>query len=1504
MKRLSWLLCLCLCLLGAFGSLASAQLAWDPKEMMGVDEIFPGMQGYGKTVYEGTKVETFDIEVIGVLRKIDFGFDMILIKVTSGPVVDRKLQTVAGMSGSPIYIDDKLIGAYAYGWNFQQEPIAGVTPIGAMLECTKPGAGDPALIGSLAPRGKVIAIGDKLITRVKVAATPTEAAALQAKADPTTMVLAPVSAPVMVSGFPEKAMKPLRQLLGQYNLRAEPGPGAVDGQAPKLEAGSAVAVSLMEGDANMSAVGTVTYVKGDAVLAFGHPFFGMGKTDMPMDAAYVHGIVNSGESSFKLASPMGQVGTLTSDRRFAVGGTIGQKPTTFPVTLYLKDPARKLNRTYSVEMIHNPNFTPFMLYVWVLYNGSSEVGDLMTDEGTFTARTVISTDKMGDIEQNMVVSPLVNQDFVPLGDFYLLSDLLMQNPYEPVSLKRVTIEMNYTPERNFAIIEKITPDRLVAHPGDTVNFAVKIRPYGKPVETQQASVKVPDYASDPAMAVLVAGGAHGMQLKSLLEPMPVPEEGVKGLVRWFTQVPSGNNILTTQLFPSPSYGYRGRMLRDMPLPLLDLLQLTDVTGAVPTSSGRNSRSSDEEQEDTSNAGMNTRPTSYTTMRSEPFVLLGGQVALIKIETEESTMSAGHDGFNFGFDVPVLSASQTADQRAGNPSPDSEEEIVRYAPWFTPQQRMRQEILKANLPVLPGAAVRPNLPRLRYPSLGQPLPLSFFVTPHERAKKDVNAKPTPDANPDEETGPDDETMPEDETGGDDGSSSGENVLLTAKRPSWGLTGRADFLRGKHLGTGVTSKGMLVLLPAARSVLQTADVIPWKMVSTAKGTYVIGWNSNKVLRLTANGSETVFPANDKDGARIDAITAIAAKKDGNLLIGAWPTQQVLEISPDGAVLKNWSVPGSMIWSLAETTNGVKYAGCDQGGLYLLHDRDDNAVQVAASVPDKHIYTLAAGPKGELYVGTYPRGKVYRMKTDGYLESIFETRGAVTSLAVDKKGNVYAGTSPICRVTRISPDGTQSEIMRGLGRGNRHVLALQMLGDDLYAATGPAGGIYRIAQPDTQDAEVTAVFAREDLRNGAEVANGVTGAESLMVNALAPANDGSLLAAASSPGQVLKLEPRLQGAFLSSVLQTPAVARWGQLDIHVRTQRGQAVVVESRSGNTAIPDDTWGAWKTLSADGAELTNAPANFAQFRVRMTGTATSSPVLEYARLFYQPVNQAPQVKLDAPKPGEFWNGTKEIRWNGHDPDGDKLTYTIFISKDDGATWNQLSRPSESEEAADEPAPTGDKPQAKPGKPGKPAAKPAPAADPKPEPKKDEPKPKQQTEVHESSISWDSKSVADGAYRVKIVVSDKYARPTDAKTAEAMSGRFVVDNTLPVVASDDKVYGWEKMKRLEITDNLTPLVGGRFKIDDGPWIALVAEDGMFNSKHEFVLLVSPDGVIDLPAGTHKVALQVKDSAENMVDKTYTLVIGEKPPQPTSTVRSLPVGEGNQKDLADLILQGLQ
>lgn len=1510
-KRLGWLVVYMALWLVICMNAASAQLQWDPKEFMGIEEIKPGMVGYGKTVFKGTKIETFDVEVIGVLRKVDFGFDMILIKITSGPVVEKKLQTVDGMSGSPIYINDRLIGAYAYGWNFQQEAIGGVTPIKAMLECSLPGAVDPPLTGNLVPSNKVLHIGDRLITHVSVAATEQDGEALQAKSAPTTMVLTPVSTPIFVSGMSDKALGPLQKLLGRYNLRVMAGPGDVEGPAPPLEAGSAVAVSLVEGDANLSAVGTVTYVKGNTVLAFGHPFMGIGKIDLPMAPAYVHGVLSSSLSSFKLASAFSNIGRVHSDRSYAVAGTIGEKASTIPVSLYLTDKSRNFTRRYMVEMMDHPDFSPLLLYQYVIYSGVMQMGDLMSDEGTFTGRMLVKTDKLSDIDHQVVVSPRTSFFEMPFANFYLLTDLLQTNPYEEVKIDSIFVDVSYQPGKNYAQVEKVIADRPVARPGETVNLTVKVRPYGKALETYTVPVQVPENATEPVMLVAVAGGVMWPMLRMYDRPFPLPEQGMKGIVNWLTTAPPTTSLITAKILPAPSYGYRGRMLRDLPVQILDLLRFAD-TGLMPQAAG----GSGEER-----AGMQAvqgaMPTAYITSQEIPYVTLGVQIVGIAVETEDRAVQPTSVKSGFSLQLPVLSSSLAINR----PSP-GDEPSEKYEPssswtmWMSPLHRARfAELERAMRMADPQPLMKPVMPVLVEHRTMNTLPLSLsqvgtarqggspeVMVPGEEGMEDETDITAEESALDEDM---EEEVGEEESGIDSYASMKD--LLTKRQASWGLVGRDDFLRGKHLGTGVTSKGNLVLVPSVRSLYQTTDMVPWKVVTVGDNTFVTGWNSNKIIRIGLDGKDDVFFTRD---GQVEAITALAADANGNLLIGTWPEQHVVMISPDGKVVNDWQLPGNAIWELVVTADGRRFAATDGGMVYQLRDDKQVPLAVACSVPDKHVVAMIADGN-DLLLATSPRGKVYRLDKNNQLRSVYEGKTTVTSLAVDKAGNLYVGASPNCQVIRISPDGLLQEVMRGMGRGNRHVLAMRMVGNDLYVATGPAGGIYRVSNPAGQDFEVTAIFAREDLRNGAE-SEGV-GPESVMVNALAVNRRGELLAAASTPGQVLKLEPRKQGAFLSTVLQTPVVAKWGRLDLQMDVANGQKLVIESRSGNTAVPDGTWSPWSPVAQDWSELTSPPATYAQFRVTMAGT-DASPSLTYARLFYQPTNRAPIIRLTSPKAGMYWSGTKEIRWEANDPDEDELTYTVFTSADRGKTWQQIVRIDKDEDEgvgskdADKPSPSAaKKTEGTPQGEKKPDAAAATAEEPKEAAKPAKPKKAPNGEVKTTSIPWDTKSAADGVYLIRVVATDKYAKPTDPKSAEVISGLITVDNTAPTVKLEDKVYGWETVEQFVVTDSQSPIVGGKYRIDDGPWTALVADDGIFNRRQELVKMVAPGGAVKLTKGEFKLQIQVLDAAGNLLDKTITVMSGEQAPRPQARIDFLPVEQAagvNDLQLLDIMLRGLQ
>lgn len=1504
MRRINWLFGVMLLLLGASAFSASAKLTWDDKEFMSIREISPGMRGYGKTVFQGTKIETFNIEVVGILRKIDFGFDMILIKVLDGPVVDRKLQTVAGMSGSPIYIDDRLIGAYAYGFSFQQEPIAGVTPISAMLDCTEPGSADPGKSTRTLADAGGIKIGGRLFTGAKIATNAAEALQLKGTVTDNTLIMTPVATPVFINGMNERALKPLQQLFDKYNLQAAPGPGGrTDEKAPQLEAGSAVGISLMSGDSNMAAVGTVTYVKDDTVLCFGHPFMGRGNINMPLSVCYIDGIVSSASSSFKLGSPIGKpVGTATSDRKFALAGKVGQVSETIKGLLYLKDDIRTLDNRYSVEVINDPEFAPILLYLYFMVGGAADLGDVMgSGEGTYTGKMVMSTDKYGDISFDSVFAPEIGAWDMPMFELYTLSGFLLRNKYEPVKINQVYVNMSFVPGRNFANIEKIIPDRLVARPGEDVNFTVKIRPYGKPVEEKIVKVHIPENTVDQVMGIIIAGGSEASSLKSMLTAVPDQEEGVKGIIRYLQGKPTSNNLLVLKASPSPSLDYRGHKITNIPTQIVELLRESDLG------------MSDGGMDDMGmGASSSIAPTATLDVTPMPYILSGGGEMIIQIQTDESIYRTGRtmtDMIMSGSSPLLSNAMPNGSTGAGSasaapadPSDYYEGEMSILNSSMTKMQREQMGILKSNFSknLQPRHAM--TLPHYAVENDSHLLPLSLGGN-----------TPTPaPTNPDADNKPSTPNEPSGEVSRPSGPpASTDPITLTAKENAWGLRTRNDFLRGKHIGTGVNSIGELTLVPAMRNIYTETDtkIITNRVVATVNGTYIAGWGSNKVTCIKDDGTiEVVFPKDAADGVDIHAITSLVADTAGNLIIASWPDMHVRRITPNGNITTTWRVPGDVVWNMAITSEGVIYAAAGQGSIFILHD--DGEVQLGTTVPDKLIYAMTAGPGNTLYLATSPRGKVYRLNKAGYLEAVCEGEGPVASLLVAPDGTLFIGSASNNSLTRVLPNGTRKVIMRGIGNEDA-ITDIKMIGEVLYASSSPGGGLYSIEKPMDVEPVVIPIYARQDLRDGTDE-NAPVGPESIMVNAMAVSAKGELFAVTSAPSQVLKMEPRTSGTFISRILTVPSVSKWGQVDIRSTVKDKQKIVVETRGGLTATPDETWSSFALIGKDGDTLTSTPAPNSQLRVTLTGTGAASPAMDFVKVHYLPMNNVPTVKITVPA-GSLWHEKHNVRWMGRDIDGDKVVYTVFSTIDDGKTWVPVEVKLSKPEPKPKPGTTLVKPPVDPkaGKGDKPA-KTTDAA--KPDDKNnadatpddadvtavpddnsdtsndneanadtstDSPdgisatseESTSKTETFVPNFMWDTKKAADGVYCLKIVASDKYAKPTDAKAAESISTPFIIDNTPPTIDVADNVEKWDDVSRLDVKDNLCSIVGGRYRLDDGQWIALVAEDGIFNSMEEWVLLISPDGQVTLTAGEHKLTLQVKDLAGNVLTKKVT--IGGKP-----------------------------
>ncbi|MGH9462147.1 MAG: SpoIVB peptidase S55 domain-containing protein [Vicinamibacteria bacterium] len=344
-------------------------------ETLPVDAIEPGMVGEGHTVFDGERVETFKATILGVLRNYGPNQDLILAKLEGGPLSETGV--IAGMSGSPVYIGGKLVGAVSYSFPFSKEAIAGITPIGEMIDATATPARrqraarlefpvTPERLRDIAPAGlRSVAIQGTSMTGVN---------GLQPYLG---KLLSPIATPASINGFlPETfdIAAPLLRALGMEPLLGgamaphrtlQSGAGSATppsiesaATADSLKPGDAVGVGLITGDMDVSATGTVTYVDPltGAVYAFGHPLFNLGPIEYPMTRANVHLILPSLYSSFKLSSSGPTVGTWLQDRYTAIKGTLGDRPRMIPLTVQVE---RSLSqeRSYHLVLVHDVLFS-------------------------------------------------------------------------------------------------------------------------------------------------------------------------------------------------------------------------------------------------------------------------------------------------------------------------------------------------------------------------------------------------------------------------------------------------------------------------------------------------------------------------------------------------------------------------------------------------------------------------------------------------------------------------------------------------------------------------------------------------------------------------------------------------------------------------------------------------------------------------------------------------------------------------------------------------------------------------------------------------------------------------------------------------------------------------------------------------------------------------------------------------------------------------------------------
>ena len=588
--------CLLLCLLLA-GLGAAAAAAEDETPIMPVAQVQRGMTGYGLTSLGKEEPEKFNVEVVGVIHGWAPKGNIVMVKL-SGAVMEQT-NGFQGMSGSPVYIDGKLLGAVAYGWPFSKTPLAGVTPaeemmkvrslegkagpeaaaaakarsrqemrrrMGQVAQMLLPGKDappDPSTVRQALMRASV----PLLFTDAARRAVPLDFAGLPGAALPrgAGALMQPLPIPLMVGGTlaDTSALTPLSEG-GLVPVQGVPaGPAAAPAAAPaqvKLTPGMPIGTAFISGDVDIYGMGTLTWVNGNQVLAFGHPLFGAGDVDLPMVLGHSPIIVASLQSSFRMTESGPVIGSITQDRDSGILGELGHKAEMFPCTVRVHGVA---DDTYNYQVAGFWQTAPYFTLLAVEMTSSRWQGE--GNPYDLTAEVQISLkgiDKplvlQNDYADYSVVGPSYDLIMTPLSE-------LMTNPFRKVEVSKVDFDLDVRPGREVATVESLELDRPQAAPGSDVTLYVRLKTYRGETVVKQIPLHIPETATPGSTAnVLVSDAASNRVIDRQLDPGFYDPQSFDELMEVLGKMDSNRSLVVRAAFMDRGLRYAGSPMPALP----------------------------------------------------------------------------------------------------------------------------------------------------------------------------------------------------------------------------------------------------------------------------------------------------------------------------------------------------------------------------------------------------------------------------------------------------------------------------------------------------------------------------------------------------------------------------------------------------------------------------------------------------------------------------------------------------------------------------------------------------------------------------------------------------------------------------------------------------------------------------------------------------------------------------------------------------------------------------
>ncbi|MGI5816852.1 MAG: SpoIVB peptidase S55 domain-containing protein [Armatimonadota bacterium] len=986
---------------------------FDPETMMRSSAIERGMTGYGLSVFQGVEITRFDVEVLGVLSKANLGEDLILIKVTSGPVIERRSGIIGGMSGSPIYVNGKLIGAIAYGWGFLHEAIGGVTPIEAMLDAYTGDEQASRLPDDHPARGA--RVDGRWVEQARIAS------AGPAFHDDSTINLRPVSPIISVAGMNEQGMARLEEIFGPHGLQTMVGPGRLDnGVRVEFEPGSAIGVKLIDGDFDVSGVGTVTWRDGDQILAFGHPMMEMGQVDVPVTTAWIHDFLPSMQRSNKLSSPMEIVGSMIEDGSWSIAARVGRQAPMIPATFTVTDERRNRTNTWEVEVAKHESLTSGLLMSALMSSlaAGSNIGgkglarldfELVGEEGATISRRDI-------LWHPGSYYPAIS--WVDEALYFLTENRF--SPQQPASLRA---SVSLSEGEKLAAIERVYTEQSVARAGEELTVHVVIRPEGGERFTRTVTFSLPEDLPRGTLRLGAVAGGDEYGLRSFLRLLLPQIDSLEDIAEFIGTMKRSDQLYVAAAIPQIVLGLEGEALPGAPT---SLVKVFSADGRSNLTAGHTEVSE--------------------TLESEYYLYGSG---LLRIPTEDRQGERG----------TVRRPETDSEEMAANTVVVAGRELEHM--WWA-ASAIDATIRPMQADDLPGPDHGPEAPAIVEETDNGEQPLE---TEEDEEKAEEEDEDDGRDHPE----PDGEALARGlksftHTSADDfkdGRSEGtmvrsdgaivlapraELIARVAEPSIWSVA--AD---GDAVWFGTANPGRVYRWAPgseAEVVCDTGGLMVLSLLPLGDGSVLAGTApGGRVLQIAADGSI----AREWD---LDAEWVWSLERDSHgLLAGTGPEGAIYRLDDEPAFFTR--ITQRHVFDLLHTGDLLYAAGGeDKGGVFAI--AADGGVRDIFGPGESSCTALALDERGRLIVATAEDGKLFAVEPDGRHAEVYDSDGNVMDVTFSA-GRAWAATTDEGKI--IALDGRDRSAIAHTDTASDQILRISAGEGAVFAATANPGRVWRL-------------------------------------------------------------------------------------------------------------------------------------------------------------------------------------------------------------------------------------------------------------------------------------------------------------------------------------------------------------------------------------------------------------------------------------------------------------